>query len=40
MSVLELRDVTRSFGGLAAVQSASLQLHAGELVGLIGPNGA
>ena len=40
MPVLELREVTRSFGGLAAVQSASIELHAGELVGLIGPNGA
>ncbi len=40
MAILELKSVTRSFGGLAAVQSASLELHAGERVGLIGPNGA
>jgi ABC-type branched-subunit amino acid transport system ATPase component len=40
MAILELKEVSRSFGGLAAVQSASLELHAGERVGLIGPNGA
>ena len=40
MAVLELRAVTRAFGGLTAVKSASLELHGGELVGLIGPNGA
>jgi branched-chain amino acid transport system ATP-binding protein len=40
MAILEVKSVTRSFGGLAAVQSATLELHAGERVGLIGPNGA
>jgi ABC-type branched-subunit amino acid transport system ATPase component len=38
--VLELRDVTKSFGGLVAVDSASLAFSKGKITGLIGPNGA
>lgn len=38
--VLEARNVTVRFGGLTAVQDASLEVRAGEIVGLIGPNGA
>jgi ABC-type branched-subunit amino acid transport system ATPase component len=37
---LELRDVTRSFGRLVAVNHVDLMLHAGERVAIIGPNGA
>jgi branched-chain amino acid transport system ATP-binding protein len=37
---LELRGVTRWFGGLMAVNDVSLGVERGELVGLIGPNGA
>jgi ABC-type branched-subunit amino acid transport system ATPase component/MFS family permease len=37
---LGLRDVTRRFGGLAALTDVSLQAAAGEIVGFIGPNGA
>jgi branched-chain amino acid transport system ATP-binding protein len=40
MALLELHNLTRLFGGLAAVKDVSLELHLGELVGLIGPNGA
>ncbi|MBR3693345.1 MAG: ABC transporter ATP-binding protein [Erysipelotrichales bacterium] len=40
MSILTMRNVTRLFGGLAAVSDANLYLNEGELVGLIGPNGA
>ena len=38
--LLELQDVRRTFGGLAAVDGASLAVEAGEVHGLIGPNGA
>ena len=37
---LELRDVVVSFGGVRAVDEASLTAREGEIVGLIGPNGA
>jgi branched-chain amino acid transport system ATP-binding protein len=38
--LLELRKVSRSFGGLAAVKAVDLGVETGEIVGLIGPNGA
>ena len=38
--LLELRNVTRAFGGLKAVNQVSLELAQGETLGLIGPNGA
>ena len=38
--LLELKQVSRSFGGLAAVKAVDLHVQAGEIVGLIGPNGA
>jgi ABC-type branched-subunit amino acid transport system ATPase component len=38
--LLELEGVRRTFGGLAAVDGASLRVDAGEVHGLIGPNGA
>ena len=37
---LELRNVVVSFGGVRAVDDASLIAREGEIVGLIGPNGA
>jgi len=40
MSLLELRDVTRRFGGVTAVDHCSFSVEAGTLTGLIGPNGA
>lgn len=40
MSLLELKDVTKQFGGLTAVDSLSLSMKKGEILGLIGPNGA
>jgi branched-chain amino acid transport system permease protein len=39
-TVLEARDLRRTFGGLVAVNDLSLVVRAGEIVGLIGPNGA
>jgi branched-chain amino acid transport system ATP-binding protein len=38
--MLEVRDLSKAFGGLKAVDKASLDVRSGEIVGLIGPNGA
>ena len=38
--VLEVRAVSKKFGGIRAVTNASLQVGAGEIHALIGPNGA
>jgi len=38
--MLELRSVTRRFGGMMAVDGVSLTVQRGEIAGLIGPNGA
>ena len=40
MSLLEVKKLTKNFGGLAAVSMVNLELGNNELVGLIGPNGA
>ncbi|MGX7419571.1 ABC transporter ATP-binding protein [Carnobacterium gallinarum] len=40
MSLLEVKKLTKNFGGLAAVSMVNLELGDNELVGLIGPNGA
>jgi branched-chain amino acid transport system ATP-binding protein len=40
MALLEIRGLTKRFGGLAAVSDVAFDVAAGELVGLIGPNGA
>lgn len=39
-ALLRLEGVSKSFGGLAAVQDVSLDLPVGSLCALIGPNGA
>ncbi|CAG0997102.1 Lipopolysaccharide export system ATP-binding protein LptB [Phycisphaerales bacterium] len=39
-TILSVRGVSKSFGGLKAVQEFSLALNPGDLKGLIGPNGA
>ncbi len=38
--MLEVRELSKAFGGLKAVDKASLDVRQGEIVGLIGPNGA
>ena len=38
--VLEVRGLTKSFGGLRAVNDVSLDVREGEILGIIGPNGA
>jgi branched-chain amino acid transport system ATP-binding protein len=40
MSVLEVKNLSRAFGGVVAVNDVSFALEAGELLALIGPNGA
>jgi branched-chain amino acid transport system ATP-binding protein len=40
MPLLELRNLTKRFGGLTAVNTLSFAVEAGEIVGLIGPNGS
>jgi D-xylose transport system ATP-binding protein len=38
--LVEMRDVSIAFGGIKAVDHASIDLHPGEVVGLLGHNGA
>jgi branched-chain amino acid transport system ATP-binding protein len=40
MSFLEIRRLTKFFGGLAAVHSVDIKVDRGQIFGLIGPNGA
>ena len=38
--LVEMRDIDVAFGGVHAVRSVTIDLHAGEVVGLVGGNGA
>jgi len=40
MALLSLRNVTRRFGGIVALDGVSFDVPEGQIVGLIGPNGA
>ena len=40
MAVIELRDLTKRFGGLVAVDHLSFEVESGRVVGFLGPNGA
>jgi branched-chain amino acid transport system ATP-binding protein len=40
MSYLELRNVSKHFGKLAALDEVSLQVEKGEILGIVGPNGS
>ena len=40
MALLEVTDVRRAFGGLAAVDGVSFTVKPGQIKGIIGPNGA
>ena len=38
--IIELRNISKTFGGITALNSVSLEVNKGEVVGLIGDNGA
>jgi len=40
VALLSVRNVTRRFGGIVAIDDVSLDVEKGQIVGLIGPNGA
>jgi branched-chain amino acid transport system ATP-binding protein len=40
LPLLEVRNVTRRFGGIVALDDVSFDVEAGAIAGLIGPNGA
>ncbi len=39
-TILDIKHVTKRFGGLIAVNDVSFSVHAGEILSVIGPNGA
>jgi ABC-2 type transport system ATP-binding protein len=40
VAVIELRELTKRFGGLVAVDHLSFEVESGQVVGFLGPNGA
>lgn len=40
MSLLQLHEISKIFGGLIAINELSFSVEQGSVVGLIGPNGA
>ena len=40
MKILDIKNLTKDFGGLRAVDNLTLSIDAGQILGLIGPNGA
>ena len=39
-TILKIRDITKRFGGLCALNQVSFDVRQGEILGVIGPNGA
>jgi branched-chain amino acid transport system ATP-binding protein len=40
MALLDIKNISKSFGGLAAINLLDISVNQGEIVGLIGPNGS
>ena len=40
MSLLEVRDISKAFGGIRALDTCSISVEQGSITGLIGPNGS
>jgi branched-chain amino acid transport system ATP-binding protein len=40
MALLEVRSLSKTFGGLVAIKDLSFELEKGKILGIIGPNGA
>ncbi len=40
MDILSVKNMTKEFGGLRAIDSLDLSIQTGQILGLIGPNGA
>ncbi|MEX2536219.1 MAG: ABC transporter ATP-binding protein [Trueperaceae bacterium] len=40
MAMLEIQNVSKSFGGLSAITDLGFSVHEGEIISVIGPNGA
>src|SRR3954470_5969030 len=38
--ILEIKNITKNFGGISALTDVSFSINKGEIFGLIGPNGA
>jgi ABC-type uncharacterized transport system ATPase subunit len=38
--LISMRNITKSFGSVKALRGASVEVHAGEVVALVGDNGA
>src|SRR5207237_10678249 len=39
-AILQVRNLTKRFGGLVAVSGVDFEVYEGEILGIIGPNGA
>lgn len=40
MTLLSIRDLTKSFGGIHALKDINMDIEQGQIIGLVGPNGA
>ena len=38
--LLQVKDITKAFGGILALNQVSFDVHEGEVLGIIGPNGS